>query len=330
MIEKIRLIFSCFGILGAAKYMFLKSLTFVLKRMFTFTGRNNKKFAKIIRRYANITDEMVRNYIYRKYHYIFNKYTSQEDNGAIPVMKILWTAWLQGEDEQPVTIQKTISSMEKHSKEYKLNVITLSNLSDYLDVDESIMKLYKNQKISAAHFTDYIRVALLKKYGGVWLDASAYMTRKIPSDIWDYDLLLWNKVIDRTGKNQYVAIPFVENFNNGFLVGKSQGLFYQFAEEITEALLFDEILKLDYFANFKAYHVGIQHISALRMEWNQMRVINSDGFLIKQFWNKPINDTIKSYLASGENFFYILPYKWQYVENVNNQKTVEAYLMENY
>ncbi|WP_423788388.1 capsular polysaccharide synthesis protein [Lactiplantibacillus plantarum] len=28
-----------------------------------------------------------------------------------------------------------------------------------------------------------MRVALLKKYGGVWLDASAYMTRKIPSDI---------------------------------------------------------------------------------------------------------------------------------------------------
>lgn len=58
-------------------------------------------------------------------------------------------------------------------------------------------------------------------------------------------------------KNAFLGIPFTKHFNNGFLVAKEGASFYDLASYITEKLVSDDILKLDYLANFKDYFAGV-------------------------------------------------------------------------
>ena len=323
-------IFRCFGFFKGAKYLVVKASTLVLKKIFVHTSRKNQRFAKIIRNLVGITDGMVKSYIYKNHRRVFDRYENVQDLGKVPSQKIIWTAWLQGVNDLPRAIDESFKAMERHAGDYDVRIVTLANLNDYLKVDANVLKRFNNKQISAAHFTDYIRVLLLKNYGGVWLDATQYMTRELPEDIWNYDLLVWNKVVDHTQKNAYVAIPFVEKFNNSFLVGKKHALFYEFASEITHELLFDPILQLDYFSNFKAYAVGVDKIATLGQEWKAMRVINPDGYIIKQFWNQNMSSKVKSAINNSENFFFTIAYKFTWQNESKGELTTEEYLVRNF
>lgn len=328
--NKLKLTFSCFGILSGLKFTFIKSCTFFIREVFKVTGRKNQKLAKILRKMAQKTDTMVQDYIFIKYRDVFSKYHDQSDDGKIPIKKKIWTVWLQGEENMPYAIKLCLDSMERQREEYELCIVTLDNIEKYLDVNPNIIKRLKNGDISFAHFTDYIRVKLLSEYGGVWLDATQYMVKPLPKEIWEYDLLVWNKVIDITESNLYASIPFVEEFNNSFLIAKKQALFYKFATEITEKLLFDPILKLDYFSNFKAYFEGVKKIPALNNEWSKMLPINIYGLIPRQYWNTPMSEYVKNYIDKSNNIFFMMTYKKEWLKQVQNTITVQEYIVENY
>lgn len=326
-LRKVTVIFKCFGFIGGLKYSLFKAMGLILRPVFITFGRPNW-LADILKKISDVTDHMVSEYIYYKYQWIYAKYDLHVDNGAIPDKKIMWTAWLQGTQDLPEAVEVSIASMKNHAHGYELRVVTLENLKKFTKIDVNILNRLKNKKISAAHFTDYLRVKLLSEYGGVWLDATEFLTKDLPEDIWDYDLLVWNKVQDLSGRNAYVSIPFVEKFNNGFLVGKRNALFYKFATEISEKLLFDPILEIDYFSNFKAYFAAVRYIPLIRQEWNDMRVINPYGLITRQFWNEKITVNIKHYINSSESFFFVLTYKEKWISVIDGEKTVQQYLIE--
>lgn len=326
--KKFELIFKCFGFKIGIKYLYFKGLTFFLKKIFVLSGSHSMVLASIIKRYVSITDRTVQNYIYNKYRKIYDKYSLEDIEGTVPEDKVIWTCWLQGTNEAPYAVSKSLESMYKNSGNYRVIVLTLENIQNYVDLDEQIISEYSRNEISPAHLSDYIRMKVLSVYGGIWLDATQYMTKEIPENVWDYPFLVWNRVFDLTGKNAYIAIPFVENFNNSFLVGKSGASFYKFASEITRALLFDDILKIDYFGNFKAYFVGIEKIPALKTMWNEMYTINPYGLLTRQFWNKPISEDLKKYIHDEDSFFFMLTYKKKWIQNVENKLTVQEYIIE--
>lgn len=301
-----------------------------LRTVFNLTGRRMAWLAIFTKKTNSITDHMVEEYIYNKYINIYRKYENVTQPMDSSPVKIIWTVWLQGEDKEPLVVRKCINSFNKHKGEYKVNLVTLDNLNQYLDIDLKIIAGFKKSVFSAAHLTDYIRMALLSKYGGVWLDATQYLTEEIPNSIWNYDLMLWNKVYDLTGKNAYIAIPFVEKFNNSFLVAKTNSPFFKFGSEITENLLFDPILKLDYFSNFKAYFVAFNRIPLFSLQWNTMPEINPYGLLTRQFWNSPITNYLREYIGSPNSFFFMFTYKKEMKKKVNGETTVEQYIMENY
>ncbi|KRO00387.1 capsular polysaccharide synthesis protein [Companilactobacillus kimchiensis] len=328
--NKIKTIFQCFGIIKGSKYILFKLYGLILRCVFVGLGRKPKKMAKILKQTAEITDQMVRDYIYYKYKGIYHKFDFCSDDGKIPVKKIIWTAWLQGEKNKPFVIEKSIISMQKNSNDYDVVVITFENIDQYLNIDEKIMNLINNGKISYAHFTDYLRISLLKKYGGIWLDASQFMIRSFPKEVWDSNLLLWNTVYDITDRNLYASIPFVEKFNNGFLIAKKDSLFFKFADEITTELLFDPILKIDYFTFFKAYLAAFEHIPVLNEEWRKMRVFNPYGLITRQLWNKPLTLKTKKIINLPENYFFTMTYKKEWKKEIDGEPSVEEYILEKF
>jgi hypothetical protein len=87
------------------------------------------------------------------------------------IPKQIWTYW--NSDELTPVVHKCINTWKKYNPDYRINIITPSNLANYLDFDVKNVKFND----SAARESDIIRLNVLAKYGGVWCDASILMTR---------------------------------------------------------------------------------------------------------------------------------------------------------
>jgi hypothetical protein len=86
-------------------------------------------------------------------------------SGEIP--KTIWTYW--DSDDLPEIIQKSINKIREMNPDWTLNVLTPTNLKQYIpDVDIFSFKFADTKPRQS----DFVRLHVLPKYGGVWTDAS--------------------------------------------------------------------------------------------------------------------------------------------------------------
>lgn len=117
----------------------------------------------------------------KKYKYILDNvetdYKISKKNN-----KIIWICWLQGMEDAPKLVQRCYESLKKNMKEYTINIINEDNMLEYIDIPKYIIEKWKKGIISFAHFSDIIRVSLLIKYGGVWIDSTVLCTDNLLKD----------------------------------------------------------------------------------------------------------------------------------------------------
>lgn len=88
----------------------------------------------------------------------------------------VWTAWLQGYDQAPPLVKACITSLRRYMPEYDVIVIDADNISQYIELPEWITEKYRRGIIPNALFSDLIRLELLIRHGGLWVDSSVLMT----------------------------------------------------------------------------------------------------------------------------------------------------------
>ena len=54
--------------------------------------------------------------------------------------------------------------------------LTKNNFKQYIELPDYIEKKFEKGKISMAHFSDLLRISLLAKWGGMWIDSTALCT----------------------------------------------------------------------------------------------------------------------------------------------------------
>lgn len=94
--------------------------------------------------------------------------------------KTIWAFWDTGEQAAPMYIQKCLNSWRLHNPEWRLEVLSFDNIDLVLEMKNLFGENYQSIPIQA--LTDLIRVNLLAKYGGVWVDATCVC--KKPLDVW--------------------------------------------------------------------------------------------------------------------------------------------------
>ena len=103
---------------------------------------------------------------------------------SAPFPKKLFLAWFQGWDHAPEVVTHCRRSWEYHNPTWEIHFLDQDNLSDYIDLDD-FSNLYNTVPLNG--FSDIVRIHLLKKYGGVWADATCFCCR--PLDEWLDDCL---------------------------------------------------------------------------------------------------------------------------------------------
>ena len=104
---------------------------------------------------------------------------------------IIWQCWLQGEENMPELIKACTESVKNFNKNRKIVLITEKNLHEYISVPDYISDKYKKGIIPVAQFSDIIRLMLLEKYGGIWMDSTVLLTGCIPKEAYTLDFFTY-------------------------------------------------------------------------------------------------------------------------------------------
>ena len=125
-----------------------------------------------------VMTEKVDRILIRKYRYILDDMKVRDAEDQTPndtgVPKIVWFSWLQGIDQAPDLVKVCLASQRKHLPDYEFRVFDLSNYQQWIELPEYIVRKYKKGLIPAASFSDLLRLSVLQKYGGVWMDATVF------------------------------------------------------------------------------------------------------------------------------------------------------------
>lgn len=107
----------------------------------------------------------------------------------------VWVSWMQGMEQAPALVQRCYHSLQEHITDREIVLLTDDNLEQYCLLPDFIMQKYKQGIITRTHLSDLLRIEILCRYGGTWIDATVLCTgQQIPSYMLDAELFMFQKL----------------------------------------------------------------------------------------------------------------------------------------
>lgn len=259
--------------------------------------------------------------MYKEYSWLKRKFGKEvQDYSKIKVESnegkdCVWVCWLQGIDNAPQLVKDCYDSVSYWLKDKEIIVITEENYKDYVQFPEYIIEKWKKGIISNTHFSDLLRLELLIKYGGLWLDATTYLTGVLPDYIKKNDFFVY--------RNGWMDMEMI-NMGSWFIYSKRTNNLLLLE---TRRLLYKYWKKYNYIKNYFLMHMFFRMVTDKNQEtWKKVPVINQiDSHLLMQelnneYDNKRYREIIK--LTSVHKLTY---------KGISNKKnTMAKYLNELY
>lgn len=120
----------------------------------------------------------------------------------------IWVCWWQGEDQMPDIIRLCYASLKKNATgDRPIIFLHSGNYSTYADIPRYILDKFERKLMSITHFTDILRMTLLAKHGGLWIDASVFLSSKMPDSVFSHSYFSAKEPYDaqHLGSGQYTV-----------------------------------------------------------------------------------------------------------------------------
>lgn len=253
--------------------------------------------------------DFLRKYIdkyYGKFIEDFSKnYELNYGNKKTKASRIIWSLWWQGEGNLPSVVERSRKSLYNNCGDYQVILISKNNVDQYVDIPNYILEKMESGNISLAHLSDYIRVCILEKYGGIWLDATVYLTNRVPNEYMEYDFLSrhfndfsgrfvsngkWSTYYLVAGKTNTMLFSFLHEFFD---------LYWKQHDTIMTYLLFDYMIDA-----FYRWNVDFKRVVDSMPNNNENMMFVSQHFNEKfsiDEWNKICETTIFQKLSWKKN-----------------------------
>lgn len=181
--------------------------------------------------------------------------------------KVIWICWLQGWDQAPWIAHESAESWRAHNPDWEVRCVSKDTLPQY---GISMEKL-NEPGIIPQHQADLIRLRLLERHGGVWVDSTllcmtpldAWIHRAVqPAGFWSYH-----------GRTQYgkgTAIWFLACVPGSSIVCEWRRAFETYWKDRCESG--------EYFALDKAFVDMLKGNPSCKALWERVPYLDADGF----------------------------------------------------
>ena len=186
---------------------------------------------------------------------IIEKYQGQQTTLHIgeTYSNYIWLCWWQGEDSMSPLVRECCARIKRFNPNKQVIVITENNMGQYVTFPEYILEKYQKGIISKTHMSDILRVELLARYGGAWMDATIYTFSSIPERFYEKTLYTgkckYNKKDYNVSRNRWTSYfwvsPWPEHVLFRFLSDFWQ-TYWKKHNTLIEYFLIDYVIDLGY------------------------------------------------------------------------------------
>ena len=139
----------------------------------------------------------------------------------------IWIYWKQGFEKAPDIVKACVESVKKNCDQ-EIILLDDSNLNDFIEFPKYIIDKTNKGFISAAAFSDLIRLSLLEHFGGTWIDATVYLTGELPKYITDSDLFLFQDSFGLIENPAKIASWFIHCNPNNIIIKEARNMFFEY------------------------------------------------------------------------------------------------------
>lgn len=224
----------------------------------------------------------------------------------------VWICWFQGIEEAPDIVKVCYKSMKDKLRGKEVIVITSENLREYVSFPDYIQEKWEKGIITHTHMTDLLRLELLIKYGGTWVDSTVLCTRDIgdiPNYYFDSDLFFYQTLKPgRDGHPTVLSSWYMSATTNNKVLMATRYLCYEYWKKNNEMV--------DYFLLHDFFQMALEYYEE---DWhNVVPVSNSTPhiLLLRLFDN--YDEKVLEYIKE-QTPFHKLSYKF-----TDEQKNLEG------
>ena len=206
---------------------------------------------------------MYRSYNWVKRHFVkeLNSLTIGQEQCSSK--KRVWICWLQGIENAPKLVRDCYNSVEYWLSDWEIIVVTADNYNNYTELPVYIQEKWEKGIISNTHFSDILRLNLLIRHGGLWLDSTTLLTGPLPKYITDTEFFVYrNGWMDMEVINMASWLIYSNESNNTLLFE-------------TQQLLYAYWKKYDYLKNYFLMHMFFRMVTdKYKEQWNCVPYFN--------------------------------------------------------
>lgn len=228
----------------------------------------------------------------------------------------IWVCWFQGIENAPKIVKRCVQSIEQCKEDYQVVLIKSDNFQEYVDIPPIILDKWQRGIIDNTHLSDILRIHLLARYGGVWIDSTCLMLSPIPKYILDSDFFIFHS----HGEFEYTLIQscFIRCRKNNYIMRKWMAAIDNYWTQ--------ESIRINYFLLHLIFVALLQTDEKFMKEFNNVPVVNDKEMhfiLEKMMRGNEYSDELIS-TAREKCFIQKLTYKFpsQLLEQKNTIATI--------
>lgn len=229
----------------------------------------------------------------------------------------IWIFWWQGENSMRPIVKSCYESVLKNASNHPVILITKENIHNYMDIQSYINDKIGN-KITLTHFSDILREHLLYVYGGIWMDATIYMTAPFPKEMYEYEYYSIKGAFE-----EWDWTGFFQASGKGNLLAKSANHLFDCYWKEHDSLI--TYLLIDCFLEVSRRHSKeIEEMVACLPEKNDDLFLLNDIYL-----DRPYNDIDMVDLKKKSNLHKLSYKKEHKTKTKRGEETFYAWLINN-
>ena len=141
----------------------------------------------------------------------------------------VWFFWMQGIENSPDVVKRCLESLKKNLADREIMLLNSSNIGDYVDLPEYIIVKHEKGIISHAKFSDLLRLELLIKYGGTWIDSTVFCSdAQYPHELMDSDLFVFQRFGKGTQAFGGLSNWFITSCTNNVILLILRDMLYEY------------------------------------------------------------------------------------------------------
>ena len=203
-------------------------------------------------------DQYIISYLENTLASVIEQYKEENCPGDPQENAPVWVCWWTGLDSAPELVKQCVKSTRTRAGHHTVILLTEENVSKYLDIPSYMIEKHRSGKMLTAHLCDYLRVALLEKYGGLWLDATIFCAQDIPEEYFAAPFF--------TCKSVWRESAYLSHYQwTTFCIGGRKGnTIFRFLKDSFEKYWFENDTAIDYLFFDHLIFIGQKHIPAIK------------------------------------------------------------------